>query len=261
MNVQAETQYWYAIGTDKQGPVSGATLAQYARDGRLRATDLVWCDGMPDWVAAGSMTGLFAPAAGGPTGPIAPTVPAAAIFPCAPLKGASFGLLLTLGLVSFFFTVVGLITIFSAGYDEDQATVGGVIVAIALVVEIGCAVVVGITIYRAWAGIQGLPGVSSTPGKAVGFCFIPFFNFYWVFVAFGKWSREYNAFVRANGLPGAPVASEGLFQALCIMIILGIIPIINWLMAIPNMIVGLICLSTMCRAINYLKAQSEAMVR
>jgi hypothetical protein len=47
---------------------------------------------------------------------------------------------------------------------------------------------------RCWSTIQdGMTEISV--GKAIGFLFIPFFNFYWVFQAFHGLSREMNRFV------------------------------------------------------------------
>jgi hypothetical protein len=38
-------------------------------------------------------------------------------------------------------------------------------------------------LYRSWLLLQG-HGARTTPGRAVGFCFIPVFFFYWWFVAY-----------------------------------------------------------------------------
>ena len=52
-------EWYYSVDGDRQGPVSGAELKKLAEAGTLKATDLVWKDGMPDWVAAKSIKGLF----------------------------------------------------------------------------------------------------------------------------------------------------------------------------------------------------------
>lgn len=51
---------WHvAIDGQEQGPVSGAQLRQMASSGRLSPTDLVWKEGMKDWVPASKVKGLF----------------------------------------------------------------------------------------------------------------------------------------------------------------------------------------------------------
>jgi TM2 domain-containing membrane protein YozV len=52
-------EWYYSVDGDRQGPVSGAELKKLAEAGTLKATDLVWKDGMADWVAAKSIKGLF----------------------------------------------------------------------------------------------------------------------------------------------------------------------------------------------------------
>jgi hypothetical protein len=39
------------------------------------------------------------------------------------------------------------------------------------------------TLYRAWKCLQPGGLARTTPGKAIGFLFIPFFNLYWIFQA------------------------------------------------------------------------------
>jgi TM2 domain-containing membrane protein YozV len=56
-------EWYYSIDGDRQGPISGAELRKLAEAGTLKATDLVWKDGMADWVPAKSIKGLFGAAA------------------------------------------------------------------------------------------------------------------------------------------------------------------------------------------------------
>src|SRR5436309_8567941 len=46
------TQWYVSIDGDRRGPCSGEELQAMADDGRLAPRDLVWCEGMPDWVPA-----------------------------------------------------------------------------------------------------------------------------------------------------------------------------------------------------------------
>jgi hypothetical protein len=98
-----------------------------------------------------------------------------------------------------------------------------------------------ILLYKAWAALQdGQTPVS--PGKALGFLFIPFFNIYWIFVAFGSWGKHYNAYLDRNGING-PKMSEGLFIAYPVCCI---VPIAN--LAAP--ILAIIVILKWCEGIN-----------
>lgn len=52
-------EWYYSVDGDRQGPVGAADLKKLAEAGTLKATDLVWKDGMADWVQAKSIKGLF----------------------------------------------------------------------------------------------------------------------------------------------------------------------------------------------------------
>jgi hypothetical protein len=57
----AANEFYYAIdGEQGPAPVTAGQLMQLAAAGRLKPTDMVWTEGMPDWVTAGSIKGLFA---------------------------------------------------------------------------------------------------------------------------------------------------------------------------------------------------------
>ncbi|HJZ93540.1 MAG TPA: GYF domain-containing protein [Gemmataceae bacterium] len=55
--------WFYSVGEDRQGPVTEAELKRLVADGKLRPDDLVWKDGMPDWVEARTVATLFPKAA------------------------------------------------------------------------------------------------------------------------------------------------------------------------------------------------------
>ena len=60
-------QWHYSRGGQQAGPISAAELKQLASSGKLSRTDMVWKDGMPNWVPAEKINGLFAaPAASTP---------------------------------------------------------------------------------------------------------------------------------------------------------------------------------------------------
>lgn len=53
--------WFYAKDDQRLGPVSEQELKGLATDGKLRPNDLVWRDGMPDWVEARTQAVLFPP--------------------------------------------------------------------------------------------------------------------------------------------------------------------------------------------------------
>jgi hypothetical protein len=74
--------------------------------------------------------------------------------------------------------------------------------------------------YKGWAALQD-GHARTTPGKAIGFLFIPIFSIYWMFIAIGAWGSEYNKFAGRNGVQGFR-ASEGLFPAHIILSFFGL---------------------------------------
>lgn len=64
---------WYvSINGESQGPFADAQLRELVSTGRLGPSDLVWRDGMAEWVGAGTLKGLFP---SGATPPPLPTPP------------------------------------------------------------------------------------------------------------------------------------------------------------------------------------------
>ena len=76
-----------------------------------------------------------------------------------------------------------------------------------------------IILYRAWYVIQP-GGAQSTPGKAIGFLFIPFFNLYWTFIAYNGWANDWTR-IRSSysNRMSAPAGSTGTFLTGCILML------------------------------------------
>jgi len=51
--------WFYSAGDTRQGPVTELELRRLALDGKLKPSDLVWKDGMPDWVEARTVETVF----------------------------------------------------------------------------------------------------------------------------------------------------------------------------------------------------------
>jgi prepilin-type processing-associated H-X9-DG protein len=113
------------------------------------------------------------------------------------------------------------------------------------------AVVVGmVLLYKMWAAIEG-PAARTTPGKAVGFLFIPFFNFYWFFQAYWGWAKDYNKMVKERQI-NAPIVPEGLALTISIFMVLGGIPYLGIIFGLVNLILVSVFFAKGCDAINAL---------
>ena len=114
--------------------------------------------------------------------------------------------------------------------------------------------VVCVFIHKAWASIQD--GHARTgPCKALGFLFIPFFNFYWVFQAVWGFAVDFNKYVARNNISAAPRLPEGLFLTYSILYVAAIIPFVGIAISIANFIIGAILISKVCDSVNALPAR------
>jgi hypothetical protein len=99
-----------------------------------------------------------------------------------------------------------------------------------------------ILLYRHWMVLQGFSH-RTTPGRAVGFGFIPIFNFYWWFVAYAGLATDTNRYLEHAGITHCRM-SRPLAIADCVISILwttaGLYPPIGGIIAVPAMIVGYI---------------------
>lgn len=103
--------------------------------------------------------------------------------------------------------------------------------------------------FKCWNQIQD-GYQKTTPGKAIGFLFIPFFNLYWQFVAIHGLAQNLNAYGERHGI-AFPRVAEGLALTYCILVLCCIVPLLNYL--IPFALIVIIIILT-----NQFKAASMA---
>ncbi|MFC2132269.1 DUF4339 domain-containing protein [Bacteroidota bacterium] len=85
-----------------------------------------------------------------------------------------------------------------------------------------------IFIYKKWNFIK--KHSLTIPGQIVGFLFIPFFNFYWIFVVFIRFTKIYNKVLQSNRKHDSLLIPIGLSVALSVfMLCSGLFPLTGFL--------------------------------
>jgi len=166
-------------------------------------------------------------------------------------KGAYLaGIIISMGLATLLGIIGQLLTM-----DRD-AEAGGVVMGIAVIPLIAFIIIWAFLIYKMWAAIQDGQAHAS-PGQAVGFIFIPFYNLYWIFVAYWGFAKDYNAYLKRYNL-NLPALPEALFLWYAILsvagVVLSFIPGINILHRIATFIVLIIMTVKICDGVNALPA-------
>jgi len=82
-----------------------------------------------------------------------------------------------------------------------------------------------ICLYKCWAVLQGFTA-RTTPGKAVGFLWIPIYNLYWMFVAVRGLAKDANLFLSQRKITTHPINAD-LSLAVCILIFIPYVGFIN----------------------------------
>jgi hypothetical protein len=107
-----------------------------------------------------------------------------------------------------------------------------------------------ILLYRIWNILQD-GNVRTTPDKAIGFLFIPFFNFYWIFVVYYGLAVDFNRYVLERKCD-VKLLSIPLFLATCILSIASLFPYVMYAAFPVNIVVDIIVLYQMLTRYNAL---------
>ncbi len=167
----------------------------------------------------------------------APPQPAAFAAPSLPGKPISKAVFLGVTFGAFAFSMLlsipGLLLMYGSR-DEDVQIGGALLSCGSFFPAILGVVMLVILVYKLWAALPP-QYARTTPGKAVGFLFIPFFNFYWVFQAYWGWACDHNRAADALGI--APRrASEGLAMTICVIAVASVLPFVGILLGLVNLV-------------------------
>lgn len=110
------------------------------------------------------------------------------------------------------------------------------------------AIVMLVLYHRMWGSIQD-GHARTTPGKAVGMLFVPFYNVYWAFQVVWGFSKDYNAYIERHGTEAAPLP-ERLFLANVVMSFLTWIPVVGYFILLANYLITLVIVWKICDAVN-----------
>lgn len=142
-------------------------------------------------------------------------------YPPTDANGAWFGLMAAFHAIGGGLLVIGLVLFFKTAAQiaqggNPQLPPLGVIMFLAAAASITSLIFQLIYIGRLWSCLR-YADPRTTPGKAVGFLFIPLFSLYWIFVAIYGLAQDWNRITSQHpDLARAPKMSEGLFLAFCI---------------------------------------------
>jgi hypothetical protein len=186
--------WYYDLNQQPFGPVSKETIADEFKAGRITAQTRVWREGWPEWKKLGetelaSLAGL--------TPPVVEAVQPAPTFVNIP----QYKKVDPKSLTRLFWWWFGLILFSIPIYllslmIKDQTWVIGLVCVFEIPLMAG-GVLQYILVYKFWQILQD-GFARTTPGKAVGFMFIPFFNFYWLFVAYYGLSKDQDAYIKRH---------------------------------------------------------------
>ncbi len=215
------------------------------------ATALVVIGGL---MGSGSVVASVSPLVGSGTG----------LPPAHRLPPLSTGLRLTLIIVPSALGAILSVVGFVSGVNRGDEDVAITLLIVGFILSIAGAVALMMTLHALWKTIQPPPrgvcdaGIArTTPGAAVGFLFIPLFNFYWVFQAWVGLATDTNKAMDGRGL-GALRVPRGLAVAVCVCAVISIIPYLGFLTGLANLIMAPLLLSSLFRAANALRT-GEAM--
>jgi len=187
--------WYYELNRQAFGPVSQETIAEEIRAGKILKNTLVWREGWPQWkpleeTELAALVGL--PLSGADLLP--PSPPATINVPQPKkVKPDSFTKLFWwwfgLNLMVFPFLIVSALS-------GNQPWTMGLLCVFELPVLAGT-VLQYILIYKLWQVVQD-GFARTTPGKAVGFMFIPVFSLYWLFVVYFGLARDQEAYIERH---------------------------------------------------------------
>ena len=254
---------YHVIKNDEQlGPFSEDHLKEQLSNGELSFNDICWAEGMEEWQPIHATIELPemaapppAPVTPPPPTPVTPPPPPTPVTPPPPPvmsqqpdKQEPIGWIAALVAMS----VVAVLSILLSFFYLAEEAIGWSFVRPMLLLSvpflIAAAVFCSILHYKCWAAVPQQYRCT-TPARAIGFLFIPFYNFYWAFIT---WPKLVDGLVSAGfKLPSSArhLAIVNAVVFVCSMTI-GLIPGFDLLATIAQLVIFILLYRQLVAAIN-----------
>ncbi|MEN6386061.1 MAG: DUF4339 domain-containing protein [Phycisphaerales bacterium] len=210
--------WYYIINGQRFGPVDDDTIFSLIDQGTIQMRTFVWKAGMSDWTHAIS------------------TELSEKFFTVPPANLEIKEHLYTPDSLYKLWLWVASLDIFSTILVLMEADNYSIIPSIASVV-LQC-----VLLYRFWSLIQD-GRARTSPGQAVGFCFIPIFHIYWNYVAYVGLAQDMNLYCREKNI-SARYVNENLALVWFFLFLLSHVviffPNIWYFLGIPSLVVSII---------------------
>ena len=107
-----------------------------------------------------------------------------------------------------------------------------------------------VVVWQMWSSIQD-GRARTTPGQAIGYLFIPFYNLYWIFQVWSGFPKDFNNYVKRYQLPVSQLSS-GVYEAYPILMVMSVIPVLGIIFAAVGFGVFLAVIAKTCNGVNEL---------
>jgi len=188
-------QYYILIQGVQSGPYTDATIVDKISSGEISRENLCWTEGMKDWMPIHVV--VLLPSSTPPPPPASPTAPPP-FYP--PTAHAAINWIPALVFYCIVSALSFLIDLIELGGDSSASEA---LALIALPLTILGVVFISLLHYKCWASLPERFRFT-TPAKAVGYLFIPFYNFYWAFITWPKLSEGVNSWQKSKGMNALP---------------------------------------------------------
>ncbi len=191
----SQIEWYYESNGEQHGPVNHATVQQLIEHDVITADTQVWKAGLEDWQIASQteLATLLKPAQARPVTPpplTTQTIPISQAERAAKKLNDSFIMLTT---ASLLMEINSIRTAFSDSVDEYQEKV----VIFVIVFFFGLIPMFCLFLHKLWLIIHPRQ-TDIKPGQAIGFLFIPLFQFYWMVILALKLEEGLNAELEAR---------------------------------------------------------------
>jgi len=249
--------YHISKNGNQVGPYSEEELQHKLTTAELSSGDLCWTEGMAQWEPIHQTISI--PASVPPPPPPPAPVPSYAPPQSNPAEQSEYwapyqfnnrfiNWIPALVLYCATSAISWIVELIQLDGDEEAA---GIFALIGLPVIILGVVFMSMLHYKCWMALPQQHRFT-TPGRAVGFLFIPFYNFYWAFVSWPKLSEGLINWQRSEGINPTDTKSLALTYAILFVcgLTIGQIPGLGILIGIAEVVIFILYYLKVVGALN-----------